>query len=56
MECNYDMHDKEMMGIIYALEAWQHYFEGCKHKIEIWTDHHNLEYFMSAKKLNQQQA
>ena len=39
-----------------ALEAWQHYLEGCKHKIEIWTDHRNLEYFMSAKKLNRRQA
>ena len=26
------------------------------HKIEIWTDHHNLEYFMSTKKLNRRQA
>ena len=49
---NYDVHDKEMMGIMRALEAWQHYLKGCKHKIEIWTDHRNLEYFMSAKKLN----
>ena len=49
---NYDVHDKEMMGIMRALEAWQHYLEGCKHKIEIWMDHRNLEYFISAKKLN----
>ena len=53
---NYDMHNKEMMDIMCALEAWWHYLEGCKHKIEIWTDHRNLKYFMSAKKLNQQQA
>ena len=56
MECNYDVHDKEMMGIICTLEAWCHYLEECKHKIEIWTDHQNLEYFISAKKLNRQQA
>ena len=55
-ERNYDVHDKEMMGIMHAVEAWRHYLEGCKHKIEIWTDHHNLEYFMSVKKLNRQQA
>ena len=55
-EHNYDMHDKEMMGIMCALEAWRHYLEGCKHKIEIWMDHRNLEYFMSAKKLNRWQA
>ena len=55
-EHNYDMHDKEMMGIMHALEAWRHYLEGCKHKIEIWMDHRNLKYFMSAKKLNRRQA
>ena len=55
-EHNYDVHDKEMMGIMRALEAWQHYLEDCRHKIEIWTDHRNLEYFISAKKLNQRQA
>ena len=43
---NYDVHNKKMMGIIHALKAWQHYLEGCKHKIEIWTDHQNLEYFI----------
>src|SRR6202040_4174463 len=30
--------------------------EGARHKCEIWTDHKNLEYFMSAKKLNRRQA
>ena len=52
MERNYDVHNKEMMGIMHMLEAWHHYLEGCKHKIEIWTDHQNLEYFMSAGELN----
>jgi len=49
---NYDVHDKEMLGIIRALEAWRHYLEGAKHEIDIWTDHQNLKYFMTAKKLN----
>ena len=52
VERNYNVHDKEMLGIMRALEAWWHYLEGCKHRFEIWTDHRNLEYFMSAKKLN----
>ena len=51
-EHNYDVHNKEMMGIICALEAWWHYLESSRHKIKIWTDHRNLEYFMSTKKLN----
>jgi hypothetical protein len=39
-----------------ALEEWRHFLEGASHKVEIWTDHKNLEYFMSAKKLNHRQA
>jgi len=27
-----------------------------RHLVEIWTDHKNLEYFMTAKKLNYRQA
>jgi hypothetical protein len=30
--------------------------EGTKHQFKIWTDHKNLEYFMSAKQLNHRQA
>ena len=56
VEQNYDVHDKELLGVMCALEAWHHYLEGCKHKFEIWTDHQNLEYFMESKKLNRCQA
>ena len=56
VERNYDIHDKEMLAIIRTLEEWRHYLEGTKHTFEIWTDHKNLEYFMSAKKLNRRQA
>jgi len=56
VERNYDVHDKEMMGIIRALEAWRHHLEGVKHRVEIWSDHRNLQYFMSSKKLNRRQA
>ena len=55
-ERNYEIHDKEMLAIIRALEEWRHFLEGAPDKFEIWTDHKNLEYFMSAKKLNRRQA
>jgi len=38
VERNYDVHDKEMLGIIQALKAWRHYLEGVKYELEIWTD------------------
>ena len=53
---HYEIHDKEMLTIIRALEEWRHFVEGAEHQVEIWTDHKNLEYFMTAKKLNQRQA
>jgi len=53
---NYKIHDKEMLAIIHALEEWRHFLEGARHPVEIWTDHKNLEYFMTAKKLNCHQA
>ena len=56
MEWNYKIHDKEMLAIIHALEEWRHFFEGTTHLVEIWTDYKNLEYFMTAKKLNCRQA
>ena len=56
VERNYEIHDKEMLAIVRALEEWRHFLEGAEHQVEIWTDHKNLEYFMSAKKLNRRQA
>jgi len=56
MERNYEIHDKKMLAIMQALDEWRLFLEGAPHKVEIWTDHKNLEYFMSAKKLNRRQA
>ena len=53
---NYEIHDKEMLAIMRSLEEWRHFLEGVKHKVGIWMDHKNLEYFMTAKKLNCRQA
>jgi len=56
VERNYEIYNKEMLAIIRALEEWRHFLEGATHPVEIWTDHKNLEYFMTAKKLNHCQA
>jgi len=45
-----------MLAIIHALEEWRHLLKGVTHPVEIWTNHKNLEYFMTAKKLNHHQA
>jgi len=53
---NYKIHNKEMLAVIQFLEDWSHYLEGTKKEFEIWTDHKNLQYFMSSQKLNRRQA
>jgi len=55
-ERNYEIHDKEMLVIIRGLENWRYLLEGTCFKVEIWTDHKNLEYFMKVQKLNCRQA
>src|SRR5258707_6989133 len=56
MERNYQIHDKEMLVIMCALEEWRHFLKGSDQKFEIHTDHKNLSYFQEAHKLNHCQA
>ena len=44
-EQNYDIHDKELLATVWALETFWHYLEGHPIPFEIWTDHNNLAYF-----------
>jgi hypothetical protein len=55
-EINYEIHDKELLAIVDSFQEWRHFLEGAQHPVTVHTDHKNLEYFMSAKVLNQQQA
>jgi len=55
-ERNYEIYNKEMLGVIRCLEAWRHFLEGARIKFEVWTDHKNLEYFMTSQNLNHRQA
>jgi len=56
IECNYEIHDEKMLGVIRCLKAWWHFLEGTRIKFEIWMNHKNLEYFMSSQNLNCRQA
>jgi len=55
-ERNYEIYNKEILGVIRCLETWRHFLEGAKMKFKIWTDHKNLEYFISSQNLNRKQA
>uniref|UniRef100_A0A8C1SBK1 Gypsy retrotransposon integrase-like protein 1 n=1 Tax=Cyprinus carpio TaxID=7962 RepID=A0A8C1SBK1_CYPCA len=39
-----------------AIEEWRHWLEGSTHPFQVITDHKNLEYIKSAKRLNPHQA
>ena len=55
-ERNYEIYDRELLGVIHALEEWRHYIQGSGHTTIVLTDHQNLTYFKSAQKLNRRQA
>src|SRR5260221_999878 len=55
-EKNYDTHDKELLAIFKAFKNWRHFLEGSAKVIDMVTDHKNLEYFTSSKKLSRHQA
>src|SRR5258708_35905013 len=56
VECNYQIHNKEMLAIMCTLDEWCHFLEGMMEKFEILMDHWNLTYFHDTQKLNHWQA
>ncbi|KAI3356793.1 hypothetical protein L3Q82_003459 [Scortum barcoo] len=55
-ERNYDVGNRELLAIKVALEEWHHWLEGAEQSFIVWTDHKNLEYLKSVKRLNSRQA
>uniref|UniRef100_A0A0W0G426 Reverse transcriptase RNase H-like domain-containing protein n=1 Tax=Moniliophthora roreri TaxID=221103 RepID=A0A0W0G426_MONRR len=55
-ERNYEIYDWELLAIVNALKAWEHYLLGGAHPVTVLSDHKNLTYFRIAQKLNQRQA
>lgn len=54
-ECNYDIHDKELMAIVKALVHWTSELLSLSKPFIILTDHKNLEKFMVKRELNERQ-
>jgi predicted aspartyl protease len=55
-EVNYAIHDKEMLAIVRSFDQWRAELAGSPSKVNVYTDHEALKYFMTTKKLNQRQA
>ncbi len=43
-ECNYPIHDKELLAVICCLKQWDAELWSVL-AFEVWTDYKNLEYF-----------
>src|ERR1700682_1264598 len=55
-EWNYDIWDREFLAVIKALGNWRHILIGTPHKITVWTDHANLQYYRQPQKVNRRVA
>ena len=53
---NYEIYDRELLGIVRSLEKWRHYLQRLPFPTVILSDHKNLTYFRTAQKLNRRQA
>ena len=55
-EHNYDVHDKELAGVIFGFKNIHFLFLGEKHPVIVYTDHKNLQYFQEPQKISGYQA
>ena len=54
-ERNYEIHYKELLTILEAFKEWPHYLVETKDPITVYTDHQNLQNFLTTKVWNQHQ-
>ncbi|MBW0533388.1 hypothetical protein O181_073103 [Austropuccinia psidii MF-1] len=55
-ELNYEIYDKELLGIVWALKRWRAFLLSLFFSFEVLTNHSSLQYFMSSKILTCRQA
>ncbi|MBW0478662.1 hypothetical protein O181_018377 [Austropuccinia psidii MF-1] len=55
-DLNYEINDKELLGIVWALKRWRAFFLSLSSPLEVLTDHSSLQYFTSSKVLTPRQA
>ena len=54
-ECNYPIHDKELLAVICCLKQWDAELRSVP-SFEVWSDHKNLEYFYKKRQLSERQV
>src|SRR6266487_2239552 len=56
IECRYETHDKELLAIVRSFDHWDHYLRGAQAPVRVRSDHDNLVYFMTKRRLNGRQS
>ena len=55
-EQNYNIYDLELLAIIKALRHWRPLLAGSPHKIKVFSDHMNLQYWRDPQKISRRVA
>ena len=55
-ELNYDIYNKELLGIVAALKKWRAFLQGIIEPFMVKIDHKNLTGFLTTKELNRRQV
>jgi len=56
LELNYDIYNKELLGIVTALKKWRAFLQGIEKPFMVKMDYKNLTGFLIIKELNQRQV
>jgi len=55
-ERNYDIWDREFLGLIFGLTYWRHLLSGTRHPVKVFVDHANLLHYRHPQKVNRRIA
>ncbi|CEO95380.1 hypothetical protein PBRA_009646 [Plasmodiophora brassicae] len=55
-EINYKMHDKELLPIVEGFQKWRQFLDSAQHQTLVYSDHRNLQWFLSSQKLSRRQV
>ncbi|MBW0581886.1 hypothetical protein O181_121601, partial [Austropuccinia psidii MF-1] len=55
-ELNYEIYDRELLGIVWALKGWRAFLLSLSSSFEVLTNHSSLQYFISSKIFTCRQA
>ena len=55
-ERNYNIWDREFLGLIFGLTYWRHLLSGTKQPVKVFVDHTNLLHYRHPQKINRRVA